>query len=266
MLSAQTIDETLKLAAVDVELNNLETAIKKYQRVALFANSDIDAICYSKLGEIYRLLGDYQLALQYFNLAKYNTNNPQDRSNIIFEQIATLILSGQTLLAKVELLQLSPTLLDEATQKRRIFYQGIIEFSEDNFTTAKALFEQLIPLGSDQETKQLQLDFEALEKVYKKSPKTAKVLSIILPGLGQLYAGDFKNAANSFLLNGLILALFLDVAQSTSLVNGLLSFTPIFYRYYQGGFQTSQEIIFAKRIEAKTLLLQHFLYTLSKEY
>jgi hypothetical protein len=68
----------------------------------------------------------------------------------------------------------------------------------------------------------------------QKSEKAARLLSTFLPGLGQTYAGDWKNGLNALLLNGVLGYITLDAAIERDYDDALLSFFFLFYRYYAG--------------------------------
>ncbi len=81
------------------------------------------------------------------------------------------------------------------------------------------------------------------ERVAKKNPKTARVLSMILPGAGQFYAGDIKNGLNSLLLNALLGFWFVTTGLAYTFVDAAATVTPWLFRYYGGGIRRAGEIV-----------------------
>ena len=70
------------------------------------------------------------------------------------------------------------------------------------------------------------------------------MLSIILPGSGQVYSGDLKDGLNSLLL----LSGLFYLGTSGSLINPVAIF-PFFYRYYIGGILNAKQTAGEKRKE-----------------
>ncbi len=68
-----------------------------------------------------------------------------------------------------------------------------------------------------------------------------------MPGLGQFYNGDYKNAANSFILSGALITLLFAVAVNYTFVDAMASVIPYFQRYYFGGMAHAKKGAYEKR-------------------
>ena len=75
-------------------------------------------------------------------------------------------------------------------------------------------------------------------------------MSMIVPGLGQLYVGDVKNGLKSFVLSVGLFSLGLRSALINNPLDAAISTLPWFQRYYQGGFKKA-ELIAIARIQEK---------------
>jgi hypothetical protein len=106
--------------------------------------------------------------------------------------------------------------------------------------------------------------FEKNKKISKISPKKAKVLSMIMPGLGQLYVGDVKNGLNSFLLSTGLLALGLRSAFINNPLDAAIATLPWFQRYYQGGYKKAELIAVAKIQEKRYKIYNQLLDEVDK--
>ena len=115
---------------------------------------------------------------------------------------------------------------------------------------AEKYFEQAVPSNDSLSRKNLHALFNENEKLKHKNPKAAKVLSMIIPGAGQLYAGDVKNGLNSLLLTGGFFLLFINTSIAYTFVDALVAVGPWYYRYYLGGYQRA-ETITINRVEMK---------------
>jgi hypothetical protein len=117
----------------------------------------------------------------------------------------------------------------------------MITFSQGEYQKSKALFKEVSP-----DTSVVNELFIKNAKIDKLKPKTAKILSIIIPGLGQFYAGDVKNGLNSFILSGGLMFLGVRSAINNSVLDAALSIMPWYQRYYTGGYNKAEAIAEAK--------------------
>ena len=76
----------------------------------------------------------------------------------------------------------------------------------------------------------------------KPNPKVASFLSMILPGAGQVYSGEFKSGINSFLLTGAALTAFTIINIRYSFLDAILGVFPYYQRYYTGGVINAQKM------------------------
>lgn len=90
-----------------------------------------------------------------------------------------------------------------------------------------------------------------------RNPKTAQFLSI-LPGLGQAYSGDARNAVNAFLLNGILIGLTVWQAQ-IYWVPAVVLGTQLVSRYYLGNMKNARKSAIFKNNQRKNNLLNFVL-------
>jgi hypothetical protein len=74
------------------------------------------------------------------------------------------------------------------------------------------------------------------------SESTAQWLSTFVPGLGQLYVGDFKNALNALALNSLLFYWGTDLLVSHKYFDSVIEFSGVFLRYYLGNRYRAAEL------------------------
>lgn len=109
---------------------------------------------------------------------------------------------------------------------------------------------------------ELLADISAVENVPQKSKQFALISSGILPGSGQLYAGDYENAVFSFLLvgsiGGSIIWNIIQKAYGIAVVKYLFLYT----RYYRGGLNN-----LAHKIEKDNIdRIGYYLKKISQKY
>lgn len=89
------------------------------------------------------------------------------------------------------------------------------------------------------------------------SPQKALVMSLFLPGLGQAYAHDYKNAVNSLGLNSVFVYAMIHTFNRYSWLEMVMGVLPWWERYYRGGAIHAKDIAQKYKAEkARKLLLE----------
>jgi TM2 domain-containing membrane protein YozV len=95
----------------------------------------------------------------------------------------------------------------------------------------------------------LDLEFKAIKKSEKRfNPHTAWMLSMILPGTGQFYAGEVIEGFNSSLLLGGLFFSAVLIAKEYSFFIALVTILPWFQRYYMGGANKAERLTMEKQM------------------
>ena len=247
-LPAQTLEETLAFAREQSVSGNRALALKTYQRVLFFSRDQYRDECQAQLAALYAEQGDYDRAAFYCDLLYQNAGTDSMRYEALFRKTGLLMLQNQYKKALLELFSL-PKNLPEPWASRKQIYLGAAHFGIREFDLARA---DLLPLFDPRDKESL-ATFERLmrqaERISRKSPKTARILSMILPGAGQFYAGDVKNGVNSLLLNVLLGYWFVSSGLNYTLVDAAATVTPWLFRYYGGGIRRAGEILEQKKEE-----------------
>ena len=115
--------------------------------------------------------------------------------------------------------------------------KGRIEYAQNIFNTAT----ELIPaIWNEQQQEIIGTSLQNLMAFKPKNQKLAGYLSFF-PGLGQLYAHDYKDSLNAFLLNGSIIAVSVwSLCTLDFWTFSLLEFDPII-RFMQGNIYNAQK-------------------------
>ena len=159
------------------------------------------------------------------------------------ELAVTLIASGAYNLALVELIKADMQSQSARLRQRARFLRGVAYLYQFKWEQAQSVFLayfDAIPSAAGAAAEIDTFFAEALN-LPQKSEKAARLLSTLLPGLGQTYAGDWKNGLNALLLNGLLGYVTLDAAIDRDYDDALLSFFFLFYRYYAGNRHRAAE-------------------------
>jgi hypothetical protein len=244
-LSSQTFEETINFADKQYNLANYQLAVKEYQRALYFSNGIKVDYLYRQIAHSFFKNQQFSQANYFYDLSYKSTINDSLKSEIIFNKSQCFLLSGDYKRSVYELTGLGNKLSDYFEDKRN-FYYGVSYFGLEEFKKSEEYFLLLVneDSGSYQEIKEL---FSLKKNLYKPNPITAKTLSMILPGSGQIYSGDFKNGFNSILLTGGLATLGVLMYNQYSLLDAILTVFPWFFRYYQGGYEKVKNIAHDKR-------------------
>jgi len=247
-LPAQTVEESLLFAREQLAMGNHALALKTYQRVLYFSGDRYREECQWQLAMLHTEAGNVEKATFFYDLLFQNASSDSLRYEALFNKTGLLMLQNQYKKALLELLSLSKN-LPEPWASRRQIYLGAAHFGLRDFKSAR---QDFLPLFTPDDLAG-QAEFERLmrkaERVARKSPKTARLLSMFLPGAGQFYAGDFKNGLNSLLLNALLGYWMVATGISYTFIDAAATVSPWLFRYYGGGIRRAGEILSSKQEE-----------------
>ena len=230
-------DPALDLGEHLFALENYDAAITEYKRF-LFFNSDHPQTVEAqfKIGLAYRAQGWWTEAAEAMIAAVQLTTETESQAEMRIELAVTLIASGAYDLALIELIKVDMQSQSVRLRQRARFLRGIAYLYQFKWEQARSVFQvylEEIPAGAEAAAEIDGLFLDALKR-RQKSEKAARMLSTFLPGLGQTYAGDWKNGLNALLLNGVLGYVTIDAAIERDYDDALLSFFFLSYRYYAG--------------------------------
>ena len=132
---------------------------------------------------------------------------------------------------------------------------GRLEYAQKTYEKAIELF----PQGwNEQQRTSMALSFEKLTSFKPKNQKLAGYLSFI-PGLGQLYAANYKDSLNAFLLNGSIIAVSVySICTFDFWTFSLLEFDPLI-RFMKGNIYNAQKDAYQYNLKKQNELAEPIL-------
>ncbi|VAW20191.1 hypothetical protein MNBD_BACTEROID01-326 [hydrothermal vent metagenome] len=233
--SAQHLDEVISFAGRQFELGNYQLSAKEYNRAVFFGAGNQDMI-YIKIAQCYFNTKDYALSNTFFDKSYFASSSDSIKAEAVLGKAFNNILQGRYMPALTELMNLD-TMLCPAQDIKANFYAGIAYFGmNENQQAAESFKACLKYMGQEEKMALMEDEFDAIRKWGERyNPKTAWVLSLIIPGSGQLYAGEVKEAANSMILTGGLLYLSILLSRRYSFFEAVLTVLPWFQRYYLGG-------------------------------
>ena len=236
-VSVSASDPALDLGDYFFVRENYDAAITEYKRFLFFSADDprVDEVQF-KIGLAYRSQKWWLEAAEAMIAAIQRTTETELQAERRVELAVTLIASGAYDLALVELIKADMQSQSARLRQRARFLRGVAYLYQFKWEQARSVFQVYfdeIPSAAGAAAEIDTLFLDALNRS-QKSEKAARLLSTFLPGLGQTYAGDWKNGLNALLLNGVLGYITLDAAIERDYDDALLSFFFLFYRYYAG--------------------------------
>lgn len=262
---SQNLKETFDFANELYEKKDYKGAGETFRRVIFFDKEEqYRKLCYKKIADCLYETQEYEEAADYYELAYFQQETDSLKAEVLFRKISCFLVLKNYNYAQIELLNLPDTLHTEL-QKRKVFYTAVINFATESFEASKSEFQNLIDSTNTEKRKKLDDLFKQNEKVSKLSPKKAKTLSMIFPGLGQFYAGDVKNGMNSILLTaGIATWGVLAAVRSASPFDALISAIPWFQRYYTGGYTKAEAIAENQKKKRRAKIYNEILDTVAE--
>ena len=243
---AQTTEETVVFADKQFELGNYRLALKEYKRVLFFNDGrNLDYI-YNRIATIYFNQKNYPKAAYNYELAYKTALLDSMKNELIFKKAASYMLDNKFRFAVIELMNL-PDSSDKQLNNRKNFYLAVCYWGLYEFDKAEKYFLALIPDTNYAAKNKMEDLFGKKKNLYRPNPRTAKTMSMILPGLGQMYCGDVKNGLNSMVLTGGLVILGIYMTEYYTFLDAFLTAVPWFFRYYKGGYQKAEQIALQKR-------------------
>lgn len=243
---AQPTKNILTFAEEQYRIGNYSSALIEYQR-AIFFGTEPTGTIFAHMGDCCYNLKKYDQALEFYDRAYFTYQEDSSKIQSLLNKAKCNIVTKQYNIALIDLLGISDS-IPEATFRLKQFYIGICYFGTDQFQQAQQFFLDAVNpsfVAQRTEIEKLLQD----RKLNVPNPKTASILSMCFPGLGQFYAGDIKNGLNSLLLSTALLALGAKIAHEQTIVDAFFTVIPWLQRYYQGGYMRAEKIAFEKRAE-----------------
>jgi len=253
----QTIEFADSLSLV----GNYNLSLKYYQRALFFSDDSNRIYLINRIGEVHFAAKNYSEASVFFHEAMELTEN-EKLKNTLNLQIAICNIYQKNFEKALEQL-----LTVVSNEKNNAFYIGICYFGLNDFEKTFDFF--LLSLDSTQvdfEHKKQKLSILLCDnkKLTRPKVKTARMLSMIVPGSGLAYCGDWQNGANSLILNSVLLYACVDIALKYHPIDAVVGVFPWFWRYYRSGIKNAAYCANRKQTEHKNEVLNEAIDVLNQ--
>lgn len=235
-VGGETMD-ALSLADSFAEHGYYYEAVTEYKRHLFLQGDTVDGDVYSRLGLSYFYTGEWGKAKVNYQKAMLMTDDDSLRDDYQMQLSACMMGQEENKSAEIELLKIQAFSAFPSMRCRASLLLAVCRVKLGKWDEAKRDLGVYLDDSSSIDSL-----FNGIRKTMYRSPEKARLLSIILPGAGQMYAGDYINSLNAFGLNGLLLYLMLHSLVNREYQDALISFLPLVQRYYKGNYYNAEQI------------------------
>lgn len=255
ILSQNYFVEQLELADSLFNSQNYFDAITEYKRL-LFFDSLNHFRFYSnyQIGLCYKNGAKYSDAIRYFVLSEISAANDEEIFNSKIQQVRTNILRKTTSRAEKILSEMENDRRFEQHKREIKYWLGWSFIFSDKWKDAYRIFSEI------GETNLAQICLNTHEKLY--SVEFAKYSSMIIPGLGQFYTGEYLSGLLSIAWNVFAGYLTINAFNQERIFDGIVTANLLWFRFYRGNFQNAEK--FAE--EKNTRIANESLFYLQNEF
>ena len=231
-------DEALKLADYLYDQEAYPAAITEYQRFIFFnPKGENISYAYCQVGNANKHLRQWPEAIDAFKSAIASTANDSIRDERKIDLAVTMIASENYSAAEVELLRLAYFSKNEYLKSKASFFLCVNAIYIHRWNDARVALRNYEGSSSTIDTM-----FADAEHTPLKSPRLAKTLSTFVPGLGQIYAGNWFNGLNAAALDISLGYLVADALVEENYAGAMLDYFMLFFRYYQGNRENASTL------------------------
>lgn len=243
---AQVLNETVDLGDRFLQSGQLEEALFTYQRAAFYSPKGADSELLLKIADCFGSLGDFERAVEYLDHAYFSGPDDSTKTEILLKKANSFIHTSNYHFALIELLGMN-TEKGSLTGRRKSLYAGASYYGLEDYQNAQKYFLDAVPENDFEARTGIKEIFSKKSNFYRPDPSLAMWMSVVIPGSGQLYAGDLAAALNSFILTGSLIGLTFYLTSIYHPIDAILTALPWFQRYYQGGFDQARIIAEQRR-------------------
>jgi tetratricopeptide (TPR) repeat protein len=244
LYSLSQVDSLLAFADHQYLTGDYESAVKEYLRIGYFQNFS-DPLIQLRLANSYYMSGKWSTARFYYDQV-YRLADPDSIKMVSkINKISTLVSEEKYKEGLIELFGINDSVYQKHYAEIDLLF-GICYFGLEEFDKSRDYFKDAV---KNNNSAQARIDsiFHNKKSFYRPKVAIPYLLSIILPGLGQIYLGEISEGLNSFFLTESLLILGAVVAYEYSVFDALLSVLPWYQRYYMGGLNNTWDLVIKKR-------------------
>ena len=230
----------LELARLYAGEKNYAASINEYNRHLFFnKRSSNNTKVLIELYNCYKATENWPKALVTVEKAYLSTNSDSTKDIILTDKAVILMSKGESYRAEMILTRISTFTKYKSIKNESFYWLGLCHLFSYKWLQAKNNFHKYYGKTYKQ---QIDSMFARSSQLDIKSPQKARVLSFVIPGLGQFYSKDYKNGINSLILNLLTSCLFFNSLIEKNYFDAIIIYYIPFERYYWGSSSNAELI------------------------
>lgn len=216
-----------------------DAGISEFKRFMFFHPGDPDVFrAYYGIGRCYRHLKERKKSIEAYQTAMLMAPNEDVHGDIALNLIDALLEGGHFDGGLLEIERVIIASGSPVAVRKAHYYRFVALVLRFQWKEARDAYHAYITLLDDSSDRRNSPAVDSLLRMASRSPMLSEDravwFSTFLPGLGQLYSGDVKNAINAFGLNAALGYFVFDTVVGGGYVEGALLFSSVFLRYYMG--------------------------------
>ncbi len=238
----------LKFAGNLFDAGNYQQAITEYRRFLFFHPQDsLGFFALYSIGRSYFELGEFQIASRALRQALRLPADPALKQKARYQLALVLVHDGKYDLAQIEFFKISRSgIAGDWRDAAQMLYAVmlLLKGQWDKADHAFAGFAEQVPrqTPASEYLAAIRRDLSVLkDRPLIKSTDTARKLSTVLPGAGQMYAGEFWNGVNALLINTGTSFLVWRELRDEDYSDSVLLFGLLWWRFYSGNRWQAEE-------------------------
>ncbi len=216
-------------------------AVTEFKRLIFFdRNSDYSVEANGLIAESYKQGGRYDDAIRFFNIALLKLNDEIKKYELTIDIIRSNILRG-TIPRAMELLDSLEKKNIPENGKAINYWRGWAFIFNDDWNNASFEFEKC-------DSAKFLSDYCRSIDEQKYSPAFAKFSSMLIPGSGQIYTGEYLSGIMSLAWNVFAGYLSINSFMEDRVFDGVITTTLLWMRFYRGNLQNAEQFAVNKNL------------------
>jgi len=230
----------VELARLYYNEGNYLESINEYKRYLFFNKNPVDKpAILIELYKSYQAIENWENAFSTLEKAYLSTDDDSLKDRIYIDKAIMLISIGELQKSEIILTKIATFTKYDKIKRESYYWLGLGNLYSYKWSAAKNNMKKYY---GESHRQYIDSTFSDADKLDFKSPKRARILSLFVPGLGQIYAKDYKNGFNSLIINSITSYFLLNSIIDNNYFEILIIYFTAFERYYQGS-RSNAELI-----------------------